>query len=474
MSSNIVITKRDIIWGYFGTFFNIGSGLITLPAILHFLTSEEIGMNYLMLTISTMVSMLDFGFAGQFGINFTFVNSGAQSLKKEGVATQENGEVNYHLLAVLIKTAKMVYRRISLLCILLMLTGGTYYIYYVTNGFSNVEHSLAIWLLFTLSVYFNVYFTYYNSLMRGSGKVGQLVRGEVLSRITYIVLCISMLFCGCGLFSVIAANFIAPFVLRAYCYKCYFTTELKSKLQGVVSKEETREAFSTLWYNAKKQGVNMIGGFLISKSSMFLIGFYLPLAVVGSYGLLVQLVSILSSVAASFFNTNSPKFANFRVTGDMDGFRKLIALSMLIFQLTMVLGCLVIIFLGNDILTLIHAKTLLPSTAVTALFCLAMLLEGNHSYFAVIISSGNRVPFVKPSLISGAFIILLTFLFLQFTDMQLLGIVLAPLVIQAIYNNWRWPKWVLDEASMTVTDFYRIGTSELILKANNLKRSICK
>ena len=60
----IEITKKDILWGYVGQFFMIGSGLFTLPVILRMLTSEEIGMNYLMLTVSTMVSLLDFGFAG--------------------------------------------------------------------------------------------------------------------------------------------------------------------------------------------------------------------------------------------------------------------------------------------------------------------------------------------------------------------------------------------------------------------------
>lgn len=90
-------------WGYAGQFFMIGSGLFTLPVILRMLTSEEIGMNYLMLTVSTMVSLLDFGFSSQFGLNFTLVYSGAQRLLKEGVEHRKDVTVNYHLLSVLIK-----------------------------------------------------------------------------------------------------------------------------------------------------------------------------------------------------------------------------------------------------------------------------------------------------------------------------------------------------------------------------------
>ncbi len=48
---NISLSKNDIIWGYFAQFFSIASGIITLPLILRMLSAEEIGMNYLMLTM---------------------------------------------------------------------------------------------------------------------------------------------------------------------------------------------------------------------------------------------------------------------------------------------------------------------------------------------------------------------------------------------------------------------------------------
>lgn len=120
----IEIKRKDIIWSYAAKMFSIGSGFITLPLILHLLTPEEIGMNYLMLTISSMIGFLDFGFSPQFGRNFTYVSSGAQKLKRQGIEENINGNVNYHLLATMIKTAKFVYRRLAIVSLLLMLIGG--------------------------------------------------------------------------------------------------------------------------------------------------------------------------------------------------------------------------------------------------------------------------------------------------------------------------------------------------------------
>lgn len=50
---DIKITKKDVMWGYIGQFFQIGSGIITLPLVLRLLTPDEVGMNYLIDIIST-------------------------------------------------------------------------------------------------------------------------------------------------------------------------------------------------------------------------------------------------------------------------------------------------------------------------------------------------------------------------------------------------------------------------------------
>ena len=132
----IRVSKKDIVWGYISIFFQMTSGIIVLPFILRMLSSEEIGYNYLMLTIGSMIALFDAGFSPMFGKNITYLFSGAQELKKEGVAETHSEVLNYHLIATMLEVAKMVYRRLSVLVLLLMLTIGTIYIYYVTDGFS--------------------------------------------------------------------------------------------------------------------------------------------------------------------------------------------------------------------------------------------------------------------------------------------------------------------------------------------------
>lgn len=469
----VEITKKDVTWSYVAKLFQIGSGLVTLPLILRLLTTEEVGMNYLMLTVSSIVGLMDFGFSPQFGRNFTYVNSGARRLCREGVEEERDGSIDWHLLSVLISTARFVYRRLSVLALIVMLTFGTGYIWYLTEGFTNVNNSLYIWILYSFSTYFNIYFSYYSSLLTGSGMIRESSQAAILSKSAYLVLCTLFLLLGWGLFAVVAANFIAPFVQRYVSYRAYFKPELKARLaEQTVTREDIRETFSVIWFNAKKLGINFIGAYAVNKMGMFIIGFFLPLATIGSYGLLTQLTTIVSGIANTMFVTYLPKVSNCRVTGDRPMLKRTISFSMVVGQIIMLAGALGIIFVAPYLLELIESQTMLPSRLICVLYLVIVALELNHSEFASVISTENKIPYVVPSLISGGVIVLLTFIALKFTTLGLLGVVLVQGIVQAAYNNWRWPLWVFRELDMSISEFYGTGFDSIIKTVSGLWKSM--
>lgn len=471
----VEITKKDVTWSYVAKLFQIGSGLVTLPLILRLLTTEEVGMNYLMLTVSSIVGLMDFGFSPQFGRNFTYVNSGARRLCREGVEEERGGSIDWHLLSVLISTARFVYRRLSVLVLIVMLTFGTGYIWYLTEGFTNVNNSLYIWILYSFSTYFNIYFSYYSSLLTGSGMIRESSQAAILSKSAYLVLCTLFLLLGWGLFAVVAANFIAPFVQRYVSYRAYFKPELKARIaEKTVTREDIRETFSVIWFNAKKLGINFIGAYAVNKMGMFIIGFFLPLATIGSYGLLTQLTTIVSGIANTMFVTYLPKVSNCRVTGDRPMLKRTISFSMVVGQIIMLAGALGIIFVAPYLLELIKSQTMLPSRLICVLYLVIVALELNHSEFASVISTENKIPYVVPSLVSGGVIVLLTFIALKFTTLGLLGVVLVQGIVQAAYNNWRWPLWVFRELDMSVSEFYRTGVDSILKTVSGLWKSMLR
>lgn len=453
----ITTTKKDIVWNYIAIFFNMGAGVLVLPLILHFLSAEEIGLNYLMLTISSMVALIDFGFSPQIGRNITYALSGAKRVEREGLHDEANAEPNYRLLATVIASAKFIYRRLSIVVLVFMLTLGTYYIHHVTHGFQDINNSLWIWLVFCVSNYFNIYFIYYRSLLTGSGKIYESSVSIILSKLTYILTCGILVSLGLGLISVVAANMLAPLVLFVYSHIKFYTPQIKKLLPSDIQKEETSKAISGIWYNAKKLGINQLGSFAILKLNLFLIGLFLPLSVVGSFGILTQVVPTLSSVAMALFHTYQPQIASLQVVRNYNEISRKLSITVVVYWLTMIIGGAALVVCLPWLLQLIGSNAEVPPMLITILYLIVMTLEGNHTIFSTVIVTANKVPFVAAGLISGAVIGIFMYLALRFTSLGLLGVVMSQGVVQLAYNNWKWPKYVLADLNVDLVSFTEQG-----------------
>ena len=465
------VSRKDVFWGYFAQFFSIGSGIITLPLVLHMLSEEEIGMNYLMLTLGSLVALFDFGFSPQFGRNVTYIFSGAQELKEEGISVSSS-EINYRLLATMIHTAKSVYYRLGMIVFLSMLTFGSVYVYKVTDGFTNIKHSFFIWIIYSISTFFNIYYSYYTSLLTGKGLIMESKKAMVYSKVVYILLTFTFLYLGLGLFGVVLANLIAPFVNRYMSYYYFFTNELKEKISIFnISSKEKKDLFLIIWHNAKKLGWVFIGGYAISKLSMFLAGLYLSLSEIASYGLMMQLVGIIMVISSTLFTVYEPKFASLRVEKKQNKLLNDFAFSMTIYYCLFIIGSLFLIFIVPQLLIFIDSNATLPPIEVLCLYSIIMLLEGNHSNFATFIVTKNNIPFVESSLIAGFCIALGSYLLLAYTSLAIWGLVLVQGLCQIAYANWKWPYIVCKELGVNFYQFVRIGIRELTQKIKSL--SLC-
>lgn len=463
---SINLSRKDVVWSYTAQFISLASGLITLPLILRLLSTEEIAMNYLMITVGALVTLFDFGFVQQFGRNISYVFSGAQTLKKEGLEiSDDDSEVNYRLLATMIHTARYVYRRIGAIVLVALLTLGSVYIYNATGGFTNIENSLVVWIVYSASVFFNIYYSYYYSLLTGKGLIAELNQAKVTMVVVKIVLTFVFLLGGMGLLGVALANLIAALAERFYCYRIFFTQEMRSKISDfVITVKEKRELFEVIWYNSKKLGLVFIGAYSITKLGMFLAGVYLSPDEVASYGLMMQLVTILTSLTQVLFRTYQPKFAELRVKNNVTLLMRNFAFTMNIFYVLYIVGIVFLIVGGPYLLRLIGSNAMLPHVNIMVIYSLVMFLEWNHSSFATFIVTSNDIPFVKSALIAGAAIGVGSFLSLEFTTLGILGLVLVQGLVQIVYANWKWPMVVCRDLNISFAQFVRLGFRESFYK----------
>ena len=91
------------------------------------------------------------------------------------------------------------------------------------------------------------------------------------------------------------------------------------------------------------------------------------------------------------------------------------------------------------LLELLGSKTMLLPGAMIAVAAVISFLEMTHAMAGNVLLTKNYVPFFIPSIVSGLCTVALLLLFMNFTDLGLWGLILAPGIVQLAYQNWKWP-----------------------------------
>lgn len=426
--------------------------------ILKLLNTEEIGFNYIIASVGALVALVDFGFAPQFIRNIAYVFSGAKSLKKEGVADfVESNDISYHLLAALITTAKKVYAILGMIALLLLLSVGTIYVYHVTQGFTNVDHSLIIWIVFSMSMFFQIYYDYYNFCLIGAGKIKQAQIAQISTQLFKIILTIILLLLGLGLLGVVLAYLISPFLNRFLAYRFFFVTAMKKELKKWrIEKEEIKQTFSIIWHNAKNAGICKLAQYLTYNTTLLLVGVFCSLEEVASYGLTIQLYGVICAGAITLMDAYQPLLASLIVSNKQKTLRNKAALGMFAFYGVYVFGAAILILLGNPILNLMGANANLPSSTILLTYAIFYFLYNNMWQMCQVLIAANQYPFTKSLLYTSVWMVVLGILSLKYTEFGLMGVVLVTGMVQ-LYTDYYWVKKVLIFLKIDMFSFIILG-----------------
>ncbi|VBB43431.1 putative membrane protein [uncultured Paludibacter sp.] len=445
--TEIKIGRKDVIWNYFATFLQIGLGVLLYPVILRKLPSETVGIWSIFVSISSLVSLLDFGFDPSFTRNITYIFSGVNRLEKIGIsADYQHGNINYDLLGSTIRAMRWFYFRIAILAFLLLISVGSIYIYHILEKkyTGDVSQIGIAWLIFCLVNVYNIYTLYYDSLVMGCGKVKESRQIIVVSQFFYLIISIVLLFLGFGLISIVSAQAVSVILRRFLSYRLFFTPQLKEKLSKA-NTENYKEIIKIISPNSIKLGLTSIGAFLVSQSSVIIGSLYLTLSQIASYGITMQIVGIVISLSSVYFSSYVPKISNLRVQNNLFQIKKIYIKCLWILIFTFLFCGIFIILFGDWALILLKSKTLLLNRSMIAVIMLIALLEKNHAVAGGFLLTKNEVPFFKASLISGTATVIILFLLIEVFQLGIWGMILAPGIAQIMYQNWKWPLVLMKE-----------------------------
>jgi O-antigen/teichoic acid export membrane protein len=452
------IGRKDIIWNYAATFLKIASSVLLLPFILRKMPSEMVGIWSVFMTITAFSGLLDFGFNPSFTRSITYVFSGVSTLKINGFesVSTENKPVDYSLLKGVIIAMRWFYLRMAIVLFLLLAILGTYYIYSLLLHYNGNHQEVYIaWTLLCLISTYNLFTLYYDSLLQGKGLVKRSKQISIIGQTVYIIVAAFMILFGYGLVAIVSAQITSVVIVRWFSYRSFFTREIKQKLH-ISKPRPKKEVIKAIYPNALKIGLTSLGGFMVQRSAIIIGSLYLSLKQIASYGITVQLLSVIAGLAGIYTATYQPKIAQLRITNNNTEIKEIYLKGQIVLLFTYLAGGLVLLIAGEWALKLIGSQTQLISPLLILAAIVVYFLESNHSIAGNILLSKNEVPFFKASLLSGGSTILLLLLLFNLKNSGLWVMIAAPGLVQGVYQNWKWPLEVAKELRITFKDIETI------------------
>jgi O-antigen/teichoic acid export membrane protein len=437
----MIITKTDVLWNYAATFLKIASSALLLPFILRMMPPETIGIWAVFMTITTFASLLDFGFNPSFTRNITYIFSGVKNLKIKGFETVEKDEisVDYGLLKGVISAMQWFYSRMAVVLLFILSTFGTYYINSLLKNYNGEQSEVYIaWFLLCVISAYNLYTLYYDALLLGKGLIKRSKQIVIIGQTFYFVFAAILILAGYGLIAIVLSQAISVIVIRWLSYRSFFSKTIKQKIQSSIPRLK-KEVLKTISPNAIKIGLTFLGGFMVQRSAIIIGSLYLSLRDIASYGITMQLISVIAGLAGIYTATYQPRIVHLRTSQNIPEIKQLYMKGQVVLLLTYIAGGLCLFILGGWALNFIGSQTKILAGFLLFLALLTSLLETNLSIAATILVSKNDVPFFKASIISGIVIVIGMLLFFKFTNGGLLIMIGIPLIIDIAYQAWKWP-----------------------------------
>ena len=450
-----------MLWNYAATTMRLLFVIAVMPVTLHLLPAEEVGIWTLFITLTSITSLLDFGFANSFSRNIAYVYSGAKELKERGYTAAASSEINYGLLKNLLSAMKRYYGMMAILFLLIFAAVSPFYLSSVLTQYSGHKQSIWIaWSLFGGSLAYELYTYCYNTILIGRGLVKRTMQITVFSQSLRIILTVTFLLCGLGIISLVLGLLVGNLVNRTLAHSAFYDRETKAELAKVTCSQGWK-TIKTLAPNSLKIGFTSLSAFLRTRLTTLMAPFYLSLSQIGDFGISNQAMFVISALGLSWYQTFYSKTAQYRVKDEVEGTKRLYIKGNLNLILMFVAGGSALLLLGGRFLRLIHSDNALLCNEYLIIMLLFSFLDARQSMANGTLIAKNEVPFFKADIISGICSVLALWVMFHFTSWGVLNLILAPGLVLCAYMNWKVPCTLSKEIKLSWKDYKNVCFSYL-------------
>lgn len=464
----IIIKRNDVLVSYLSVFIRLASNIVVLPLILNNLNATEYGLWSLFISIGSFVVVFDLGFGVVISRYVTFAFCGAKSIPKTGLPEINQEAYNEELLSKVLLIAKRIYKKLSILSALFIIAMSIY-IGVTTKSQISIEISISAFIIYGIGAIFNMYFMSYSNFVKGLGKVKESQKLIIVNQMVYIILQIVFVYFGMGIIGLSCANLITSvllrFQLKILVSKVFGNTFLKNIKHFLLVKND--DLYNSISHNAKGIGLILISNYILGQGSVFLTSMFLNLQQIASYSLSLQVITLISNLSTLPFNVYLPMMGALNLDKKYEKLKSMYALYTVLAFVLFIMGAVIIVLFGNNLLVLIKAKTSFINTTGLIVLSVYNFIVTNHTRSTNFISLNNIQPYVKSYIISS-FISLFLNIIVLLMGGGIIGLLLTNTIVQIVYNGWKWPSVSMKMLELTYINmlklFYKSLKSNLNFK----------
>jgi hypothetical protein len=433
------LRNSAVVWSWLFNALRLASGLILLPLVLRKFTTPDLGMYYVLLSLSALVQLVDFGFGPTIGRFVSYATGGAETVQTHGLAMPgSSAGPNYALLWQLLYTARALYRVLVLALLVILGTWGTYLVEMRIQETSSVLITRLAWLATLFAALFDIYSNWWVVYLRSMNRVVTAARTDVMAMTVRLVLGATLLLAGAGLLSVPLGGFFGS-LLQRYLARRYCLQLLAGHPPPV--KVGVRENLRLLWPNAWRTSLIFISGYLTVNANTAICLYMLGLDANAQYGLSVQLLNVIAGMASVWTIVKWPVIGQHYVRQDFVMVQSILRPRVWLQSLSFLAAAGVLLMFGPFVVShLGKGKTLLP-LGWLALMTLGSFLDTQLNLWAMVIFTANRFTFLWPMVGGNVLSVALCLTLIHFTSLGLGALVLAPLLVGSLFNYWYWPSY---------------------------------
>jgi O-antigen/teichoic acid export membrane protein len=420
-------------------FVRFGSMIFVLPLVLTAYSDIEQSLWFLTSTIIAFAMLADSGFGSVLVRAVAYFNAGSETIPKTKQEFEDREEIannnpNFPKLIDLLTTSNRIYLFLGGLIILLL---GTLGVAFVWNLMELSGHRVDFWLAFLLLIpycYISILNVKWSSFSRGLGFVAMEARLNTILSTVRVMLFIVLLLLKMKPAILIALMLFELIIKQIYLRR--FVLNWFRDNNAVVRRTFyfDKEIFQSIWPASWKLAGIFWGNFLVDSGNTIIIAQISDTRLMSSFLFTTRIVSFVRNISQTPFYANTPGIYKLVAQKKLDVLKarssEYIFTGMFIF----IAACLGIAIFGNWALSLLDTSTRFLEPELFLIMCLSVMLDLHASFHATIYTSTNHIPFLIPSLISGALIIGLGFLVLPIYG--LVGILMVRFIVQMSFNNW--------------------------------------